>query len=140
MTQNLETVKKVLANYSTENGSRFNVTMIDNDEFFMLSIVYEDIEEFAILATLSASQLLFNVALFDQSQIIAGQENTLNKMMLELNIAMPLSSFALTAGIYSIFGAMSIHSEDSQVQEEVTVLAENIIDALEVCQQFLIKA
>jgi uncharacterized protein YjfI (DUF2170 family) len=61
-------------------------------------------------------------------------------MMLELNMAMPLSSFALTGAHYSIFGAMSVESDASQIQEEILVLSENIMDALEVCQNFLIKA
>ncbi|MCK4841353.1 MAG: DUF2170 family protein [Methylococcales bacterium] len=140
MNNSLEKVQAALADYTTEDGSVFNVTATDNDDICMLTIIREDIEEFAILATASDSQLLFNVALFDKAQIIEGQLMALNEMMLELNIAMPLSSFALTGGLYSIFGAMSVNSEINQIQEEITVLSENIIDALEVCQQFLIKA
>jgi len=140
MNKNLDKVQAALANYTAEDGSRFSVTATENDEISMLTIIREDIEEFAILATASDSQLLFNVALFDTGQIIDGQISALNKMMLELNMAMPLSSFALTGEYYSIFGAMSVESGANQIQEEIQVLSENIMDALEVCQDFLIKA
>jgi len=140
MNNSLEKVQTALTNYSCRDGCGFKVTATDNDDISMLTIICEDLEEFAILATASETQLLFNVALFDSSQIIEGQQAALNKIMLELNIAMPLSSFALTCGIYSIFGAMSLNSEIKQIQEEVLVLSENIMDALEVCQEFLTKA
>ena len=140
MNNSLEKVQAALADYTAEDGSRFSVTKTENEDISMLTIIREDIEEFAILATASDSQLLFNVALFDKAQIIDGQAPALNKMMLELNMAMPLSSFALTGANYSIFGAMSVDSDASQIQEEVLVLSENIMDALEVCQDFLIKA
>ena len=140
MKNSLDKVQAALADYTTEEGSRFSVTATVNEEFSMLTIIREDIEEFAILATASDSQLLFNVALFDKGQIIDGQIPALHKMMLELNMAMPLSSFALTGANYSIFGAMSVDSDANQIQEEILVLSENIMDALEVCEDFLIKA
>jgi len=140
MNKSLEKVQVALAAYNAEEESLFNVTATDIDDISMLTIIREDIEEFAVLVTASDTQLLFNVALFDSAQVIEGQLASLNEMMLTLNIAMPLSSFALTGDIYSIFGAMSVNSEPSQIQEEVLVLSENIMDALEVCQQFLIKA
>jgi uncharacterized protein YjfI (DUF2170 family) len=140
MNNSLDKVRAALADYTAEDGSHFSVTATENEDISMLTIIREDIEEFAILATASDSQLLFNVALFDKGQIIDGQVAALNKMMLELNMAMPLSSFALTGANYSIFGAMSVESDPSQIQEEILVLSENIMDALEVCQDFLIKA
>lgn len=140
MNNSLEKVQTALTDYTCQDGCGFTVTATNNDDISMLTIICDDIEEFAILVTASETQLLFNVALFDHAQIIEGQQAALNKRMLELNIAMPLSSFALTSGIYSIFGAMSINSEINQIQEEVIVLSENIMGALEVCQEFLTKA
>ena len=140
MKNSLDKVQAALADYITEDGSHFSVTATENEEFSMLTIIREDIEEFAIHATASDSQLLFNVALFDKGQIIDGQIPALHKMMLELNMAMPLSSFALTGANYSIFGAMSVDSDANHIQEEILVLSENIMDALEVCEDFLIKA
>jgi len=140
MNNSLDKVQAALSDYITDDGCGFSVTATKTDEFTMLIIIREDIEEFAIHATASESQLLFNVALFDKTQIIEGKIPALNQMMLELNMAMPLSSFALTGNNYSIFGAMSIESDASQIQEEILVLSENIMDALEVCQNFLIKA
>ncbi len=140
MNNSLKKVQSALADYTAEDGSRFSVTATNNDDLSMLTIIREDIEEFAILATASESQLLFNVPLFDKSQIVEGQAPALNQMMLELNMAMPLSSFALSGANYSVFGAMSVDSEASQIQEEIVVLSENIMDALEVCQNYLIKA
>ncbi|MCK5191885.1 MAG: DUF2170 family protein [Methylococcales bacterium] len=140
MNNSLDKVQAALADYTAEDGCCFSVTATTTDDISMLTIIREDIEEFAILATASETQLLFNVALFDEGQIIAGQTTALNKMMLELNMAMPLSSFAITGRIYSIFGAMSAESDARHIQEEILVLSENILDALEVCQNYLIPA
>ncbi len=140
MNNSLDKVQAALADYITEDGSSFSVTATTTDDISMLTIIREDIEEFAILATTSENQLLFNVALFDEDQIIDGQAPALNKMMLELNMAMPLSSFAITGRIYSIFGALSVDSDAHHIQEEILVLSENILDALEVCQNYLIPA
>lgn len=140
MNKNLEKVQAALADYSTESGYHFNVTATIEGDFSMLTIIRDDLEEFAILATTTESQLLFNVALFDEGQVAKEDRASLNQTMLSLNMAMPLSSFALTGRIYSIFGAMSTNSDASQIQEEVVVLSENIMDALEVCQNYLTEA
>jgi len=137
MNNSLEQVQRVLTDYVADDGSCFIVTAPENSDVEMLTIVREDVEEFLIIATANETQLLFNVALFDAGQIKAGKAAELNQVMLELNMAMPLSSFAKTGAIYSIFGAMSVGSEASQIQEEVLVLSENIMDALEVCQNYL---
>ena len=137
MNNSLEQARLALADFVADDGSRFTVTATENSDVEMLTIVREDVEEFLIIATSSETQLLFNVALFDAGQIKTGKAAELNQIMLELNMAMPLSSFAKTGAIYSIFGAMSVDSDASQIQEEVLVLSENIMDALEVCQDYL---
>ena len=136
MDENLIKVQSALNNFVTESNDSFRVTEVNATDISMLSIVHSVIDEFAIIATASKDQLLFNVTLFDESQVAEGKIDSLHKMMLELNIAMPLSSFALTNGNYSIFGAMSVDSSASEIQEEVLALSENIMDALEVCQNF----
>jgi len=132
----LEKVQSALANFETDDGATFQVNA-HQGEVDMLTIVKEDMEEFAILATASESQLLLNVSLFDAGQIKEGETAALHQMMLELNMAMPLSSFAKTNELYSIFGALSGDSKPETICEEVEVLADNIMDALEVCQPYL---
>lgn len=136
MNQILEKVQTALNNFSSDDGANFNVTAHQGD-VDMLTIIKQDMEEFAILATASESQLLLNAALFDSRQIADGQTAALHQMMLELNMAMPLSSFAKTNELYSIFGALSGDSSAHTICEEVDVLADNIMDALEVCQAYL---
>ncbi|MBF0266447.1 MAG: DUF2170 family protein [Gammaproteobacteria bacterium] len=133
----LEKVQTALENFETEDGAKFQISAHQGDDVDMLTIIKEDMEEFAILATASESQLLLNVSLFDADQIKEGQTAALHQMMLELNMAMPLSSFAKTNELYSIFGALSGDSKPETICEEVEVLADNIIDALEVCQNYL---
>ena len=140
MSKHLDRIQAVLENYISEEGSTFHISADDSQDSSMLSIIHDDLEEFPIFAVASDSQILFNVVLFDKAQVLEGQIAALNETMLQLNIALPLSSFALTGNNYSIFGAMSVNSEYNQIKEEVTVLAENVMDALEVCQEFLIKA
>lgn len=137
MNQYLEKVQAALENYVADDGSQFTVTADQSDDVDMLTIIKEDLEEFAILATSSETQLLFNAALFDEGQVEAENITEMHQMMLELNMAMPLSSFAKTGSMYSVFGAMSVESTAEHIQEEVDVLSENIIDALEVCENFL---
>jgi len=137
MNTNLKKVQIALNHYLTDNGNSFSIIETDNDDIQMLTLIRDDITEFAIIATADDKQLLFNVALFDTGQILDNKQHELNQMMLELNIAMPLSSFALTGKHYSIFGALSMDSNAEQIQEEILVLSDNILDALEVCQPFL---
>jgi uncharacterized protein YjfI (DUF2170 family) len=137
MNQILEKVHAALENYVADDDRRFIVIADDTNDIDMLTIIKEEMEEFVILATSSETQLLLNVALFDETQIAEGCQADLHQMMLELNMAMPLSSFAKTHHVYSIFGALSGDSSEQQIQEEVQVLAENIMDALEVCQHYL---
>ncbi|MDQ7091126.1 MAG: DUF2170 family protein [Methylococcales bacterium] len=137
MNKCLNQAYSALVDYVADDDSRFHVTVTEESDLEMLTVIRDDLEEFAILVTASETQLLFNVALFDSGQIAEGKTAELNQMMLELNMAMPLSSFAKTGAIYSIFGAMSVDSDANQIQEEVLVLSENIMDALEVCQNYL---
>ena len=136
MNKILEKVQTALNNFTSDDGAGFKITA-HQGEVDMLTIIKQDMEEFAILATASETQLLLNVALFDSSQIAQGKTAALQQMMLELNMAMPLSSFAKTNEFYSIFGALSGDSSDKAICEEVDVLADNIMDALEVCQDYL---
>jgi len=137
MNTNLEQVQAALHNFILDDDTQFKVIADNSNDIDMLTIIKEDMEEFAILATSSETQLLLNAALFDSTQIKQGKAGELHQMMLELNMAMPLSSFAKTANIYSVFGALSVDSSAEQIQEEIVTLSENIIDALEVCENFL---
>ena len=84
MNNNLKKVQTALTHYITDNGNTFSLTATQNDEIEMLTLIRDDIEEFAIIATASSNQILFNVALFDAGQVRDGKISELHQMMLEL--------------------------------------------------------
>ncbi len=91
-----------------------------------------------MLVTASSDQILCNSVLFDEKQIKDGYQAEVNDVMLQLNMAMPLSSFAKTGKYYSVFGALSTETGDKNILLEIETLSDNVIDALEVMDTFLI--
>ncbi len=133
----LERVHTAINKQITVDGTRLTSKIDTSDETPMLTIVREDREEFPVLVTASADQILCNAVLFDEKQIKDGKKAEVNEVMLQLNMAMPLSSFAKTGTYYSVFGAMATESIDKNILLEIETLSDNVIDALEVMETFL---
>ena len=57
--------------------------------------------------------------------------------MLELNIPIPLSSFAKIGDRYVIFGALAVDSSIEDICHEIITLSENAVEAISALEEFL---
>lgn len=137
MLEILERVHSAVNKQITVDGTCLTSKLDASDDTPMLTIIREDREEFPVLVTASADQILCNAVLFDEKQIKEGKKAEVNEVMLQLNMAMPLSSFAKTGTYYSVFGALATESIDKNILLEIETLSDNVIDALEVMETFL---
>jgi uncharacterized protein YjfI (DUF2170 family) len=138
MLEILERVHNSVNRQITVDGTYLTSKIDASGETPMLTVVREDRDEFPVLVTASADQILCNAVLFDEKQIKEGRQAEVNEVMLQLNMAMPLSSFAKTGQYYSVFGALATESIDKNILLEIETLSDNVIDALEVMETFLI--
>ena len=124
-----------LSEFSAE-GASFETLLLPVDDS-VLQVVVEDFEELPIYITATEDQLLCVTHLFNQNEVDPDSECEMNKMMLELNVHMPLSSFALLGDQYVVFGSLSVHSRVEDIAHELVTQADNGLDALEILQEFL---
>ncbi|MCF6219302.1 MAG: YjfI family protein [Gammaproteobacteria bacterium] len=100
-------------------------------------VTVEDRDELPIFITMADDQLLCICSLFDESQVAAETRMAMFESMLNLNIPMPLSSFAKMDDKYAVFGAMSLNSSAEDVALEITTLSDNSLDAIEALSDYL---
>ncbi|MCG8491966.1 MAG: YjfI family protein [Sneathiellales bacterium] len=123
------------ATEEAKNGE-ISVSTIEGDTPVIQTIV-EDIDEFPILISVGEEQVLVIVNLWTEAEIKEGEKNALNEYLLRLNLPVPLSSFSIINDQYVLFGALSVNSSISEILEEISTLSNNVIEALESCQDFL---
>lgn len=109
------------------------------DEVNVLVITVEDREEFPIYITVDESQILCISHLWRESEVDQAKRVDLLDAMLTMNVPMPLSSFSKVGQQYLIFGALSNRSTVNEVLEEIDVLSENTLTAIEELREFLTK-
>ncbi|MBL4907478.1 MAG: DUF2170 family protein [Sneathiella sp.] len=117
------------------NGE-MTISRIDGETPVIQALV-QDIDEFPVMVTVGEEQILAIVNLWTADDILDGKVGELNDMLLRANLPVPLSSFSIINNQYVLFGALSINSSISEVVEEITTLANNVIEALESCQEYL---
>jgi uncharacterized protein YjfI (DUF2170 family) len=118
-------------------GSRFESLVITGEQD-VLQVVVEDNNELPIFVTRTDEQILCISYLFEASEVDQDRIAELNATLLQLNIPVPLSAFALIDGRYSIFGALSVNSTFDDIAHEIATLADNAVDALEALEEFLV--
>ncbi len=122
---------------TTENGMRFAAEIIDGDPQ-VLQIIVDDREEFPVYITIDESQILCVSNLWNASEIMDGRVAEMNTMLLELNLPIPLSAFAITrGGQYTIYGSMSPSSIIDNVIYEVETLSDNTLSAIDEFSDYL---
>ncbi len=94
-------------------------------------------EEIPIFITVTETQILCISYLFSKQEIHPEKEAELNQYLLELNVPMPLSSFALVDNYYTIFGALDRRSKTDSITQELITLAGNSIDTLQALEDYL---
>ena len=84
------------------------------------------------------TQILCITYLFAENEVKSDKRAEMMEEMLELNIPMPLSSFAKLGDRYVIFGALSIGSNIEDIYHEIITLTENALEAIDALEEFLV--
>lgn len=117
-------------------GHTFNCLPIHGEQE-VLQVIVSELDAMPIFVTITDTQILCITYLCKQVEIQAERLAELNRTMLELNVAMPLSSFAIVEDYYVVFGAMATSSSFHDVCRELITLASNACDALEAIEDYL---
>lgn len=117
-------------------GMGFESFLITGDQD-VLQVTVEGTEELPIFVTVTEEQMLCISYLFDKNELKDNVADELNSTLLQLNVPMPLSSFAIIENKYSIFGSLSVNSSFEDIAHELVTLADNAIDALETIEEYL---
>ena len=118
-------------------GHTFNCLPIGGAQN-VLQVMVSDLDEMPIYMTVTDTQMLCITYLCRRDEIRADKRDELNRSMLEMNVAVPLSSFALIEDYYVIFGALSTTSSINDICRELVTLAANAYDALEAIEEFVV--
>ena len=104
----------------------------------VLQVIVSELDAMPIFVTITDTQILCITYLCKQAEVQPDRTAELNKNMLELKVAMPLSSFAIVEDYYVVFGAMATSSSFDDVCKELITLASNAYDALEAIEEYLV--
>ena len=84
------------------------------------------------------SQIMCITNLFSEAEVKPESRTAMLEELLELNIPMPLSSFARLGDRFVIFGSLSIHSSIENICHEIITLTENAVEAIDALEEFLV--
>ena len=131
----LQDLSKQLADYQFK-GHQFSCLPIPGEQE-VLRVEVSDLEEMPIFITVTETQILCISYLFNKDEIYTEKVAELNQTMLELNVPMPLTAFALIDDYYAVFGALSCGSTLDSICDELVTLASNSIDSLQALEEFI---
>ena len=117
-------------------GYQFNCLPMQGEQA-VLRVEVIGLEEIPIFVTATETQLLCISQLFTKQEIYSDKEAELNQYLLELNVPMPLSSFALIDEHYSIFGSLACESKFENIALELITLAKNSVDTLQALEEYI---
>ncbi len=118
-------------------GYSADVQMIPGD-VEVIQIILADYEEVPVYISITDSQILCITYLWSEDEINPAKRTELFETLLEMNIPMPLSSFAKVDNRYAVFGALAISSTISDISHEVVTLMENAVEALTALEDYFI--
>lgn len=121
---------------TTESGLVLATEVMAGD-VDVLVVTAQDREEFPIYITVDESQVLSITHLWTEDEIISDKRTALLETLLAMNVSMPLSSFSIVGKQYIIFGATSTHCTIDEMIEEVSVLSDNTLTAIEEMADYL---
>jgi|GEM_PF-228587 len=123
------------ATEEVQNGE-MAITTIEGDTP-VIQAVMQDVDEFPVMITVGEEQILAIVNLWTVDEIKEGKKDGLNEYLLRLNMPVPLSAFSIINDQYVLYGALSVNSKISEIVEEISTLTNNVIEALESCEEYL---
>ncbi|MEN8179426.1 MAG: DUF2170 family protein [Pseudomonadota bacterium] len=136
MTDKLNEVVAALNAATTKEGLEIRAEVIDAGEG-IIKIEVEEREEFPIMLDIDEEQMTAIVNLWSQNEVKEGAEAEMMNVMLSMNVALPLSAFAKTGGIYQLFGAMSANTVMENIVEEINVLSDNTLEVVDALSDYL---
>jgi len=127
-----------LSNYNEKDATapEFDVELIPG-EIPTFSVSVNGREELPIYVSTTEEEVLCICHLFGMDEVKPETEAEMNKVMLGLNIPMPLSSFGVNGNQYVVFGAMSVKSDIDELAHELVTLSNNSLDAIEALSEYL---
>jgi uncharacterized protein YjfI (DUF2170 family) len=106
-------------------------------EIEVLQITVSEFDTLPVFVSVTDNQILCITYLFTEKDVIESRRTKMLEEMLELNIPMPLSSFAKIEERYVVFGALAIGSGIEEICHELITLIENGAEALLALEEFL---
>ncbi len=131
----LQDLSKQLSEYQYK-GHEFSCLPMPGEQE-VLRVEVSGLEEIPIFITVTETQILCISYLFNKQEIRKDTEAELNQYMLELNVPMPLTAFALIDDYYAVYGALSCGSTLESICDELVTLANNSIDSLQALEEFI---
>lgn len=132
-----------IANYlnelgdSSDTGFKFDSTPISGD-VDVLRVDVEGREEIPIFVSVTDEQILCIAYLWGENEVKTEKRVEMLEAMLELNIPMPLSSFAKIDNMYVVYGALSVNSSFADIEHELAVLSDNSLEVITELTDYLI--
>ena len=118
-------------------GYSADVQMIPGD-VDVIQIILADYEEVPVYISVTDSQILCITYLWTEDEIDPARRMELFETLLEMNIPMPLSSFAKVDNRYAVFGALAMTSSINEIAHEVVTLMENAVEALTALEDYFV--
>ena len=94
-------------------------------------------EELPIFITQSDTQTLCLCYLWADDEVLPERRNELAQTLLELNPSVPLSAFGRVGDRYVLIGALAVDAGVAALAQDVAVLSDNALDALDALSEFL---
>lgn len=129
----IKLLQETLNDFTSENGFRF-MTSAGEDA---VEVVVEDREEFPILVSADDEQVLCLTYLWDEAQVKSDGRTEMLSALLEMNVPLPLSSFGKIGDRYVLFGALAANSSIEDVINELEILSDNTLEAIEMVAPYL---
>ena len=129
----IKLLQETLNDFTSENGFRFSTS--DGED--AVEVVVEDREEFPILVSADDEQVLCLTYLWDEAQVKSDGRTEMLSALLEMNVPLPLSSFGKIGDRYVLFGALAASSSVEDVINELEILSDNTLEAIEAVAPYL---
>ncbi|OUD15461.1 YjfI family protein [Thioflexithrix psekupsensis] len=123
---------------TTETGLTFSTEIITGGDVDVLMVTVKDREEFPVYITVDESQILSITHLWTEDEVLPEKRTHLLETLLAMNVPVPLSSFSIVGKQYIIFGATSIKCSIDEMIEEIAVLSDNTLTAIEEMTEYLV--
>ena len=122
---------------NSQTGFQFDCYPIDGDvEVLQVNVVGR--EEIPVFVSVTDNQILCISYLWGEDEVNQERRSEMFETMLELNIPMPLSSFAKIDNMYVVYGALSAKSALTEIEHELAVLSDNSLEVIAELSDYLI--